>query len=139
MRRKPCGLLFETSTRKPPGKVLVYAIMLRRAQVLILLVHPQKGNMSNVQPVVDADSTAWSAVSAKETYGSSCGATSIPYAMPMIIRPAMLYGDMNRGSTTKKRPQTTVDDVYNLRVYKVDSLEVGEQLSALEADIVDWH
>jgi hypothetical protein len=91
MRRKPCGLLFETGTWKPPGKVLVYAIMLSRAELLILLpVHPQKGNMSNVQPVVDADSTAWSAVSAKETYGSSCGATSIPYAMPMIICPAML-------------------------------------------------
>jgi hypothetical protein len=139
MRRKPCGFLFETSTWKPPGKVLVYAIMPMRAELLRLPVHPQKGNMSNVQPVVDADSTAWSAVSAKETYGSSCGATSIPYAMPMIICPAMLHGDMNCGSTTKKKPPTTVDDVYNLQVYEVDSQEVGEQLSALEADIVDWH
>jgi hypothetical protein len=52
----------------------------------------------------------------------------------------MLQGDMNHGSTTeKKKLPTTVDDVYNLRVYEVDSLEVGEQLSALEADIVDWH
>jgi hypothetical protein len=67
MRRKPCGLLFETGARKPPGKVLVYATILRRAEMLILSVYPQKGNMSNVQPVVDADSTAWSAVSAKET------------------------------------------------------------------------
>ena len=34
---------------------------------------------------------------------------------------------------------TTVYDVYNLQVYKVDSLTVGEQLSPFEADIVDWH
>jgi hypothetical protein len=52
----------------------------------------------------------------------------------------MLKGDINRGSTTeKKTPLTNVDGVYNLRVYEVDSLEVGEQLSALEVDIVDWH
>jgi hypothetical protein len=39
----------------------------------------------------------------------------------------------------KKKLPTIVDDVHNPRVYKVDSLKVGEQLSALEADIVDWH
>jgi hypothetical protein len=95
--------------------------------------------MSNVQPVVVADSTAWSAVSAKEMYGSSRGATSMPYAIPMITCPAMLQSDMNRGGTTEnKKLPTTVDDVYNLRVYNVDSLEVDEQLSAHEADIVDW-
>lgn len=58
----------------------------------------------------------------------------------MIICPAMLQGDMNRGSTTgKKKLRTTVDDVYNLRAFEVDSLKVGKQLSALEVDIVDWH
>lgn len=60
--------------------------------------------------------------------------------MPMIICPAMLKGGINRGSTAEKKTLlTNVDDVYNLRVFEVDSLEVGEQLSALEADIVDWH
>ena len=52
----------------------------------------------------------------------------------------MLQGDMNRRSTTEKEKlPTTVYDVYNSRVYNVDSVKVGEQLSALEADIVDWH
>ena len=96
MWRQPCGLFFETSTREPPGKVLVYAVILMRARSWTLPVYPQKGNMSNVQPVVDADSTAWSAVSAKETYGSSRGATSMPYAMPMITCPVMLQDAMNR-------------------------------------------
>jgi hypothetical protein len=95
--------------------------------------------MSNVQPVVDADSTAWSAVSAKETYGSSCGATSMPYAMPMITCPAMLQRCHESLIINRKRLPTTVDDVYSVRAYKEDSQEVVEQISALEADIDDWH
>ena len=57
-------------------------------------VHPQKGNMSNVQPVVVAESIAWSAVSAKDTYGSLCGVMSMPYAMLTITCPTMLQGDI---------------------------------------------
>jgi hypothetical protein len=45
----------------------------------------------------------------------------------------------SRINNRKKKLPTTVDDVYNLWVYEVGSLEVGEQPSALEADIVDWH
>jgi hypothetical protein len=121
--------------------VLVYAIMFKRAGSWVLPVYPQKGNMSNVQPVVDADSTAWSAVSARETYGSSCGATSMPYAIPMITCPAMLQRRHESliNDLKQRRRLTTADDVYSVRVYEGDSPKVGGQLLALEADIVDSH
>ena len=109
-RRQPCGLFFETGTRKPPGKVLVCAIMLMRTGSLILPVYLQKGSMSNVQPVVDANSTARSAVSAKDTYGSSCGATSMPYAMPMITCPVMLQDDMNRIADQHQKTKQATDN-----------------------------
>ena len=96
MRRQLFRLFFETGTWEPPRKVHVYAIGLMRAGLLITdnTSDPQKGSMSNVQPVIDAASTACNAFSAKETYGSSCGAMSMPYAMPMITCPDMLQCDV---------------------------------------------
>lgn len=97
MRRPLFGLLFETCARDPPWKMHICPIVYTEEKIIASVISDlQKGSMSNVQPVMDADSTAWSAFSAKETYGSSCGAMSIPYAMPIITCPDMLQGDVNR-------------------------------------------
>ena len=100
MRRQLCGLFLEAGTREPPRKVHVYMIASHEHKIGITddPGNPQKGSMSNVQPVIDAASTACNAFSAKETYGSSCGAMSMPYAMPMITCPDMLQDDVSRES-----------------------------------------